>query len=180
MKAVILAAGLGGRLRPITGAIPKCMVPVNGVRIIDKQIRNLKEAGVEDVVVVSGYKAELLEKHLADTWPGVRTVRNVRHAETNNMYSLFLAREAVRGCGFLLMNADVYFDGGENDLPKIHDPAFDLFKEVCHTDGAAVAGNRLRLREMIGFPVIVWKRRLPRKHLRNTCYPRYCKSCNDG
>lgn len=45
MKAVILAAGLGSRLRPITNEVPKCMVPVNGIRIIDKQIDNLLQNG---------------------------------------------------------------------------------------------------------------------------------------
>ena len=64
MKAVILAAGLGSRLRPITNEVPKCMVPVNGIRIIDKQIDNLVKNGVKDIYVVSGYKAEVLDSHL--------------------------------------------------------------------------------------------------------------------
>ena len=54
MQAIILAAGLGTRLRPITDEVPKCMVSVNGIRIIDKQIDNLHKAGVKDIVVVGG------------------------------------------------------------------------------------------------------------------------------
>ena len=110
MKAVILAAGLGSRLRPITDEVPKCMVPVNGIRIIDKQIDNLLRAGVDDIYVVSGYKAEVLDAHLKEKYPTVKIIANSRYSETNNMYSLFLARGHVIGQEFLLMNSDVYFD----------------------------------------------------------------------
>ena len=110
MKAVILAAGLGTRLRPITNEVPKCMVPVNGIRIIDKQIDNLLANGVEDIYVVDGYKAEVLAEHLKETYPQVHIVSNPRYAETNNMYSLYLTSKYVKGEEFLLMNADVYFD----------------------------------------------------------------------
>lgn len=126
MKAVILAAGLGSRLRPITDKVPKCMVPVNGIRIIDKQIDNLLRSGVIDICVVSGYRADVLDAHLKERYPFIKIVPNVRFAETNNMYSLFLARDFVRGQEFLLMNSDVYFDQGiiagmleGNDVSKI-------------------------------------------------------------
>lgn len=110
MKAVILAAGLGTRLRPITDNVPKCMVPVNGIRIIDKQIDNLLKCGVNDIYVVAGYKADVLKSHLLTTYPMVNIISNERYSETNNMYSLFLTRQFVSGEEFLLMNSDVYFD----------------------------------------------------------------------
>ncbi len=110
MKAVILAAGLGSRLRPITNKVPKCMVPVNGIRIIDKQINNLVKNGIKDIYVVDGYKAEVLGNHLKENYPFVHIVSNPRYAETNNMYSLYLTRPYVEGEEFILMNADVYYD----------------------------------------------------------------------
>lgn len=110
MKAVILAAGLGSRLRPITNEVPKCMVPVNGIRIIDKQISNLVKNGIKDIYVVDGYKAEVLGEHLRKNYPFVHIVSNPRYAETNNMYSLYLTKDFVEGEEFLLMNADVYYD----------------------------------------------------------------------
>ena len=110
MKAVILAAGLGTRLRPITDNVPKCMVPVNGIRIIDKQIDNLLQNGITELFVVDGYKADILSAHLKEIYPQVHIVSNPRYAETNNMYSLFLTSSFVKGEEFLLMNADVYFD----------------------------------------------------------------------
>ena len=110
MKAVILAAGLGSRLRPITNEVPKCMVPVNGIRIIDKQIDNLLKAGVTEIYVVSGYLHEVLDSHLKANYPMVTIVANPRYDQTNNMYSLFLCSEYVKDQEFLLMNSDVYYD----------------------------------------------------------------------
>lgn len=110
MKAVILAAGLGSRLRPVTDDVPKCMVAVNGIRIVDKQVDNLAKAGIKEIYVVSGYRHEVLEEHLKRRFPFVRTVANPRYDRTNNMYSLYLASEFVRGREFLLMNGDVYHD----------------------------------------------------------------------
>lgn len=110
MKAVILAAGLGSRLRPITNEVPKCMVPVNGIRIIDKQIDNLVKNGITEIYVVSGYKHSILDEHLKAQFPFVRIISNARYDQTNNMYSLFLTKDYVKGSEFLLMNSDVYFD----------------------------------------------------------------------
>ena len=113
MKAIILAAGLGSRLRPITDEIPKCMVSVNGQPIINKQISNLLENGFNqsEIFVVAGYKAEVLDKYLKDTFPDVNVINNTRYAETNNMYSLYLAIKKIGESSFLLMNADVCYDG---------------------------------------------------------------------
>lgn len=109
MKAVILAAGLGTRLRPITDRVPKCMVTVNGICIIDKQIDNLQKCGINEIIVIAGYKSDILCKHLSK-YHFVKVIDNVRYAETNNMYSLYLAYQYIGDSDFLLMNSDVYFD----------------------------------------------------------------------
>ena len=108
MKALILAAGLGSRLAPITNTCPKSLVPVNGQPILMKQIENLLENGVEDITIISGYKAEVLESRVLEKYPSLRIIRNDEYESTNNMYSAYLAREAMGG--FLMMNADVFFD----------------------------------------------------------------------
>lgn len=112
MKAVILAAGLGTRLRPVTDDVPKCMVRVNGQCIIDKQIENLKENSINEseIYVIGGYKEDILRNHLKNKYPHVNFINNDRYSETNNMYSLFLARNYVKGQEFLLMNADVFYE----------------------------------------------------------------------
>ena len=60
MNAIILAAGMGTRLRPLTNDRPKCLVAVNGVPMVERQIQFLKEKGIDDVTLISGYKAESL------------------------------------------------------------------------------------------------------------------------
>ena len=60
MKAIILAAGMGTRLRPITSSLPKCLVPVNSKPILEHQLEALLTAGVRDVILVVGYLSELV------------------------------------------------------------------------------------------------------------------------
>lgn len=110
MKALILAAGLGTRLAPITNDRPKSLVPVNGKPILMKQIENLHENGITDITIVSGYKADILEKAVHGLYPEIKIIESVDYATTNNMYSAYIAREAIGDNGFLMMNADVYYD----------------------------------------------------------------------
>lgn len=112
MKTVILAAGLGTRLRPKTNEMPKCMVEVNGVKIIQKQIENLLSNGIkkEEILVVTGYRADKLKGFLDENYYGINVIDNVDYDKTNNMYSMYLAREFVKGQPFIMMNADVFYD----------------------------------------------------------------------
>lgn len=110
MKALILAAGLGTRLAPITNDRPKSLVPVNGKPILLKQIENLLENGITDITVVSGYKGAILKKTVQDIYPDIKIIHSADYATTNNMYSAYLAKEAMNGQAFLMMNADVFYD----------------------------------------------------------------------
>lgn len=110
MKALILAAGLGTRLAPITNDRPKSLVPVNGKPILMKQIENLHENGITDITIVSGYKADILERAVHQLYPEIKIIESVDYATTNNMYSAYIARDAIGENEFLMMNADVYYD----------------------------------------------------------------------
>lgn len=112
MKALILAAGLGSRLRPLTDDVPKCMVKVNGVSIIDKQINNLRKGGIKDIFVITGYKAKILENHLKEYHNdlNIKIISNSNYDKTNNMYSLNLANEYLCDSDFIMMNSDVFFE----------------------------------------------------------------------
>ena len=110
MKALILAAGYGSRLAPLTDTIPKSLVPVNGTPILFKQLENLYENGITDITVVSGYRANMLEAAVHDRFRDVKIIESADYRETNNIYSAYLAREAMTGDDFLMMNADVFFD----------------------------------------------------------------------
>lgn len=113
-KALILAAGLGSRLAPITNDIPKSLVPVNGKPIIFKQIENLKENGIVDITIVSGYKSDVLKKHVLEKYPKIKIVESVNYAITNNMFSAYLGIKSMFPDGniktFYMMNADVFYD----------------------------------------------------------------------
>ena len=110
MKALILAAGFGSRLAPLTDNLPKCLVPVNGKPILFKQIDNLLENGVSDITIVSGYKADILSKEVLAKYPNIKIVESKDYASTNNMYSAYLGIKSVGFTDLLMMNADVFFD----------------------------------------------------------------------
>ena len=113
-KALILAAGLGTRLAPITNDRPKSLVPVNGKPILIKQIENLKENGIDDITIVSGYRADKLAEAVNACFSGIKLVESVDYASTNNMYSAYLGIKSMFPDGnigsFYMMNADVFFD----------------------------------------------------------------------
>lgn len=110
MKAVILAAGIGSRLRPLTTDIPKCMVEVNGVKIIEQQIKSLLKNNINNILVIVGYKQEKIRKYLQENFSFVNIIENEKYLETNNMYSMSLAKEFVNKESFIFMNADVFFE----------------------------------------------------------------------
>ncbi|MDT0304563.1 phosphocholine cytidylyltransferase family protein [Streptomonospora wellingtoniae] len=110
MLGMVLAAGAGRRLRPYTDTLPKALVPVDGeTTIMDISLRNLAAAGLSDVVVVVGYRAEAVEqrKEEMERRHGVRLTLayNDKAEEWNNAYSLWTAREYFSE-GVLLVNGD--------------------------------------------------------------------------
>lgn len=104
MNAIILAAGLGSRLRPLTDDRPKCLVSVLGTPMVEQQIRFLHEVGIKDITLVTGYRADRLD-YLKERY-GVELVHNDQYDVYNNIYSLYLVRERF-GDTFVL-EGDVY------------------------------------------------------------------------
>lgn len=121
MTGVILAAGRGSRLNGAAGDKPKCLVRAGGITLLDRQIRALRGAGIDDVVVVVGCQAERVRQTCG---PDVRYVENRRFAETNSLYSLWTAR-ALLYDGFVVLNSDVLFHPALLDelLSTQHDAA---------------------------------------------------------
>ena len=89
MKAIILAAGMGTRLRPLTDSRPKCLVELHGKPLIDYQIDTLRSAGIEDIHVVGGYLAHMLER------PGITLHVNPEFDTTNMVFTLFQAEKVL-------------------------------------------------------------------------------------
>ena len=91
LKVVILAAGEGTRLRPYTLDRPKCMVEIDGVSLIDRQLEVLKSEGIDDIVIIGGYKSEMLKRG------DIKLKVNARYFETNMVWTLFSAEEELEG-----------------------------------------------------------------------------------
>ena len=110
MKAIILAAGAGTRLTPVTNGLPKCLVPFGFEPLIDRQMRALHSAGVEDIVVVTGYEAARIRHHCGSRvgYTEVRYIENPDFATTNSIYSLHLAGSELDTDCFLV-NCDIVF-----------------------------------------------------------------------
>lgn len=110
--AVILAAGQGTRLRPLTDSIPKCLVEVAGKPILRRQLDALSANGILDTAIVVGYRANKIRKFVKRNFRNlpVRFVENPRYADTNTFYSLALAAEAMACESVIQLNGDLVFD----------------------------------------------------------------------
>lgn len=119
LLAVILAAGVGMRLRPLTDDTPKCLLDVDGRPLLDRLFEGLAAAGLDRAVVVTGYLAERVEAHLAHTAPplDVVVVTNDAFRTTNNAASLASARTTIGHEDFLLCDGDVVFS--VNPVPAL-------------------------------------------------------------
>ena len=111
MKAIILAAGMGTRLRPITMTVPKCLVPVNSKPILEHQFEALLLAGIRDVILVVGHLGKLLSDKYGTNYGGmnINYVENRLYDCTNNIYSLWLARQHLDS-QLLLLEGDLVFE----------------------------------------------------------------------
>lgn len=106
MQAVILAAGMGSRLKAATGGQAKALVEVGGRSLIQHQLEALADHGIGPVLVVVGYQADEVRREIGDR---AETLENERFAQTNSLYSLWLARQWIKG-PFVLLNCDLFFD----------------------------------------------------------------------
>ena len=112
MKALILSAGQGSRLLPLTADRPKCLLPVGSCSVLEWQIRHLEACGVSDIVVVVGFRSDAVESALETlARPGVkiRTVFNPFYKVAENVASCWMARDELTE-DFLLLNGDVVFE----------------------------------------------------------------------
>ena len=112
MTAVILAAGLASRLRPLTDNIPKSLIEVGGKALLQRNLESLKQNGVQRCIIVTGYLREMIESFVYSLHLGIEIefIHNPVFDQTNNNYSLWLARPAIDGQGMLLLDADILYD----------------------------------------------------------------------
>ena len=104
MKAVILAAGMGTRLKDITLNTPKPLLKIANTTIISYFVNCLKEIGVKNIYVVTGFKSNKIKKELGNQ---VRYIHNRKFKKTNSIYSLYLVKKYLKNSNFILANADI-------------------------------------------------------------------------
>ena len=112
MIGVILAAGMAKRLRPLTDTKPKCLLPVAGRTLLERTVDAMHQAGITEFVVVTGYRADMIRDILSFHFPHstFHYLHNADYAHNNNIYSLWMAGQVVRGREFLLMDSDILCD----------------------------------------------------------------------
>ena len=126
MIGVILAAGMAKRLRPLTDTMPKCLLKVGGRTLLERTVDAMAAAGITEFVVVTGYRAEQIREFLSPltipeqssptrslSYPSplcFHFLHNADYENNNNIYSLWLSGQVVRGREFLLMDSDILCD----------------------------------------------------------------------
>ncbi|MGE5803875.1 MAG: NTP transferase domain-containing protein [Gemmatimonadota bacterium] len=131
MQAVILAAGVGSRLSTLTGGKPKCLAEIGGRPLILHQLEALADHGIGPVLMVVGHEHESIRQVVGSR---VEYIVNDRFRETNSLYSLWLAREWIKG-PFLLLNSDLFFD------PAILDRLLEESGNVLAYDSTSSRGR---------------------------------------
>jgi choline kinase len=109
--ALLLAAGTGSRLYPLTENAPKCLIIVNGMSILERLLSNLNRHGFKRLVVVTGHLQHHIRRFLGDRVGNIKIdyIFSPLYKETNNIYSLWMARKVIQG-PFLLLESDLVFD----------------------------------------------------------------------
>ena len=112
MQALMLAAGMGKRLGKYTENATKCMVPVNGKTLIEYAIEALIEAKIKKLTLVVGYKKEVLKDFLKDKYKEIEInyIDNDVYDTTNNIYSLYMAKDVLAQDDTILLESDLIFD----------------------------------------------------------------------
>ena len=119
------------RLRPLTDTMPKCLLTVNGRTLLERTVDAMRQAGVTEFVVITGYRGEMIRDFLTSHFPHItfRFLHNADYEHNNNIYSLWMSGQEVRGKEFLLMDSDIFCD-----------PAAVV--RIAQEPGSALAVNR--------------------------------------
>lgn len=136
MIGVILAAGMAKRLRPLTDECPKCLLKVGQRTLLQRTVDAIINAGINELVVVTGYKNNMIVDFLRTNYPSlaIHFIDNPDYAHNNNIFSLWLTRPYTEGKDFLLLDSDILFD-----------PA--IVSTIVGEEGTVLALNRHELGE---------------------------------
>ena len=106
MKAIILAGGRGKRLRPITDYVPKPLIPIKNIPIIEWQIKYLKKFGISEIIICSGYKTKMIENYLNNKKLGIKITFSVEDKPLGTGGAIKKAGKKIKDKSFLVINGD--------------------------------------------------------------------------
>ena len=107
MKAIILAGGRGKRLRPITDYVPKPLIPIKNIPIIEWQIKYLKKFGISEAIICSGYKTEMIENYLKNKKLGIKITFSIENKPLGTGGAIKKAARKIKEKSFLVINGDI-------------------------------------------------------------------------
>ncbi len=107
MKAIILAGGKGKRLRPVTDYVPKSLIPINNIPIIEWQIKYLKRFGIKEVIICTGYKAEMIENYLGKKNLGIKINFSIEKSPLGTGGAIKKASKLIKERSFFVINGDI-------------------------------------------------------------------------
>ena len=107
MKAIILAGGRGKRLRPITDYVPKPLIPIKNIPIIEWQIKYLKKFGISEIIICSGYKTEMIENYLKNKKLGIKITFSIENKPLGTGGAIKKAGKKIRDKSFIAINGDI-------------------------------------------------------------------------
>jgi L-glutamine-phosphate cytidylyltransferase len=130
MKAIILAAGMGTRLRPLTNDTPKALVRVNGKPMVERQIEFLLDKGITDIYIVTGYLGEKFD-YLVDKY-GVQLIHNDKYDQYNNIYTMYLVKELLPDA--YILEGDVFMNRNVFEVEPETSLYFSIQKDHFHNE----------------------------------------------
>ena len=119
MKAIILAGGRGKRLKPITDYVPKPLVPINNIPIIEWQMKYLKNFGIDEVIVCSGYKTKMIENYLAMKDLGIKIKFSIEKSPLGTGGAIKKAGKMIKDDNFVVINGDIITNINLKKLVKL-------------------------------------------------------------
>ena len=155
MKAVVLAAGKGTRIHGLTNGGPKSLLPLGDTTLLGQSLRHFRDQGVDELVIVTGYRRDMIADYVRREWPGkLEIVYNPHYDSTNVLYSFWLALPWIGEGDFLFLHADTVFSAEVLARLLAHAPGAGM---VFAVDGHPCEEEEMKLRSRDGRVVLVTK-----------------------